>query len=334
LVPIAVAGCGRPAGTIFEPIQPPLVWPGPPDPPRIECVGQLTSTRDLQPAVSGWERFRRNLTGEEHGYRLASPKDVAVRGDKVYVADPGVGGVMVLGLADRKWAVIDGKPDHPLAFPTHVAVNQTRLFVSDGKAACVVVFDHNGRYVATWGEGEFTRPAGLCWCPANDRLYVVDVPAHRVVALDDQGEIVGGFGERGTGPGQFNFPLDLAFHEKHGLLLTDTMNARVQRFTLDGTFVSAFGEKGDAAGNLSLPKGLACDSKGHIYVVDGNFENVQIFNATGQLLLDFGREGRKLGEFWLPEGICVDDRDRVWIADTYNRRIQVYQYLSAEGRSQ
>jgi sugar lactone lactonase YvrE len=327
----AAAGCSQPAGPIFEPIQPPLVWPSPPEQPRIRCVGQLTSSRDLHIEESGWEKFTRTLTGKEKpGCRLVTPRDVAVLQDKVYVADPGVGGVVVFDLAARSWAVYDGAPDERLLYPTHLTLSDSRVFVSDAQAGSVAVFDSGGRRVATWGKGRLRRPAGLCWCPVNNRLYVADVPSHSLFVFDAKGDVAGTIGGQGTEPGRLSFPLCARFDPKLGLLVADSMNARISRFDLEGRFLGCLGERGDAAGNLSLPKGVACDSHGHIYVVDSNFENVQIFNAAGQLLLNFGGEGQQLGQFWLPEGICIDDRDRIWVADTYNRRIQVFEYLHVQ----
>jgi DNA-binding beta-propeller fold protein YncE len=256
--------------------------------------------------------------------------DVVVRGEKVYIADPGLGAVLWVDLTSRTWGAIETGGDGQPLYPTHLAASDTSLFVSDAKAACIVVYDHLGRFQATWGKGQFKRPAGLSWCQANNRLYAADVGGHCLVILDDKGGLIGRTGERGNGPGQFNFPLWVRSDPRLGLLVTDSLNARVQKFDLSGKFVASLGERGDAAGTLSLPKGLANDRHGHIYLVDSNFENVQIFDPTWQLLLSFGSEGSQLGQFWLPEGIFVDDRDRLWIADSYNRRIQVFEYLHVE----
>ncbi len=327
----AAGGCSNLARPVFEPRQVPLEWPGPPDSPRIRYVGELATTEDLHPRSTGWTRFVQILTGKRNWHQLVKPKDVAVYGNKLYVADPGQGAVVVFDLDRRETSVITGGDEAGLLGPTHLALDDTRLFVSDGQARCVVVLDHDGQYLSTWAKGQFERPAGLAWCQINRRLYVVDVVGHCIVVLDDKGQVVQRIGQRGAGPGQFNFPLWIRLDQELNLLVSDTINARVQRFSRDGKFLSSFGQMGDAAGNLSMPKGLACDSQGHIYVVDSRFENVQIFDPAGQLLLNFGTEGQEAGQFWLPEGIFIDRRDRIWVADTYNRRVQVFQYLSVEG---
>lgn len=329
LLPLAV-GCSQTAKPVFAPVDPPLVWPTGPDPARIKYIGQLASTGDLHPRTTGWEKFRAALTGTKRNWhRLATPKDVAVHRNKIYVADMDLGAVIVFDITERKTSIIDG-----MIGPTHVAITETRLFVSDPRAHSVAVFDHTGRRLATWGKGKLHRPAGLCFAPTNRQLYVVDPGQHCVLIFNDTGEFVGKFGRRGSGPGEFNFPLAIRFDPQLGLLVTDAMNGRVQRFDLAGEYIAGFGQKGDAAGTFSLPKGLACDSDGHIYVVDGKFENVQIFDPAGRLLLSFGREGQSPGQFWLPQGIFIDQQDRIWVADTYNRRIQVFQYLKSKEDAQ
>ncbi len=331
---IAAAGCSKAPGQIFKVTDPPLVWPAPPDAPRIKYVGQLTSTDDLSGGKTAWQAFTEALTGKRNVIRLVTPKDAAVWGNKVYVVDTDQSAVVAFDLDTRKTIAMTGRGDNRLVKPVHIAVSDRRVFVSDVATRSVAVFDHNGRMISTWGKGQFIRPAGLCFCPVNRRLYVVDTGAHCVIVLDEAGKRVGKFGGRGERDGLFNYPLSITFSQGAGLLVTDAMNARVQRFDLDGKFISAFGQQGDVPGSFALPKGIACDSRGHVYVVDGRFENVQIFDLAGRLLMKFGSEGQKPGQFYLPEGIFIDNRDRIWVADTYNRRIQVFQYLHAEEKSQ
>lgn len=331
ILAMALVGCGRPAGPIFAVVEPSLRWPAPPEPPRIRYVGQLASGRDLKPAESGWLQLKYALLGRAPTIRLVSPVDVAHQAGKLYVADPGLGAVVLFDLDRRRTTLITGTGNSQLRQPTHLALGPQRLFVSDSAAGCVVVFDRQGRYRSTLGRGRLNRPAGLCYCPRNQRLYVADVADHKIVSFSLDGEDQQAFGQRGSGPGQLNFPTFIRWHRRLGLLVTDTMNFRIQRFDTAGRFLGQFGRKGDAAGDLALPKGLACDGRGHIFVVDAHFENVQIFDDAGQLLLAFGLEGRGPGQFWLPTGIFIDRADRIWVADTYNRRVQVFDLIKEQG---
>ena len=111
------------------------------------------------------------------------------------------------------------------------------------------------------------------------------------------------------------------------ILVTDSLNFRVQIFSSAGKYLDEFGEAGQMPGFFSRPKGIANDSDGNIYVVDALFDNIQIFSDQGTLLMDYGGPGQYFGKFWLPSGIAIDNTDKIYVADTYNKRIQIFQYL-------
>ena len=137
-------------------------------------------------------------------------------------------------------------------------------------------------------------------------------------------------GRRGSGPGEFNLPCDIAF-DGQMLWVADTGNNRVQGLSRIGEPLVTIGQAGDSPGDLAMPKAVAVNKEGHVYVVDSRFENVQIFDRTGRLLLYFGQEGVGPGEFWLPSGIFIDATDRIWLCDSYNKRLQVFDYLPESG---
>jgi sugar lactone lactonase YvrE len=126
-----------------------------------------------------------------------------------------------------------------------------------------------------------------------------------------------------------NFPTYLWHGDAGRLYLTDSMNFRVQWFSLDGAYGGAFGRMGDVTGSMSRPKGVATDRDGHVYVVDALHAALQVFDPEGRLLYTTGEAGHEAGEFWLPSGLWVDGSDRIYVADTHNHRIQVLQYVGA-----
>ena len=154
------------------------------------------------------------------------------------------------------------------------------------------------------------RPAGLALL--GDRLVIVDSELHQVVECELQGKFISKFGQRGGGPGEFNFPTHVAVDDRRQIYVTDALNCRIQVFTADGQFVRMFGSTGDTAGHFSRPKGVAVDHAGHVYVVDAVFGNVQIFNDSGRLLLDFGEGGSAPGQFWLPNAIAINSRNEIY----------------------
>ncbi|MCB9839033.1 MAG: hypothetical protein H6813_06815 [Phycisphaeraceae bacterium] len=326
----APGGCSTPPGVVFERTDAEVRWPAPPDEARIRYVGRLVSDRDLKPARSGLQGVGDFLFGRDEARGMASPIAVCTDGgDRVFVADPGVGGVHAFNLRTRKYELWRTPEDEvPLLQPVGVALNSTgQLLVSDSAAGLVFVFDAGGRLLGTLGEGLLERPVGIAVDPIDGRLFIADAGSHQVVVLAPDGEEVARVGGRGPGPGEFNYPTYVALDEEGRLYISDTLNFRVQVLGRDLEFLRSIGSKGDLPGYFAQPKGVAIDPDGHVYVVDANFEAAQVFNSVGMLLLAWGHEGRGPGEFWLPAGIFIDAKGWIWIADSYNRRVQVFEYL-------
>jgi DNA-binding beta-propeller fold protein YncE len=327
---VGLAGCGQPKGVVFEPLEQPLRWPAPPEPPRIEYVGRLVASDDLKPARTFGQVLGEGLFGKKDARSMLSPYALCTDGgSRLFVGDSNAQVVHVFDLDSRRYE--RWRPDDDGASfsqPVGVAFDpRGRLLVSDSVAGRIFVFDGDGGCLGSFGEGLLDRPCGLVVDAAGKRIFVADAAAHQVVMLDLDGRLLGRIGERGIEPGRFNYPTNVALDSSGRLYVADTLNFRVQ--VLDGRFqpVRQIGSAGDLPGYFSQPKGLALDSEDHLYVVDAHFESVQIFDAQGRLLLSFGREGSGPGEFWLPAGIHIDPSDRIWIADSYNRRVQVFQYL-------
>jgi hypothetical protein len=323
-----LAGCQSTPGPIFPAVSPAIVWPPPPDEPRIRYIGELRGEASLGVKATGWVAFQELLAGPRAQAAFVRPSAVAVTGERVFVADIGLGVVHGLDLAARQYVAIQGPPAERFRVPVDLTIGGGgQLVVVDRGRAAVDVFDLDGNWRGTHRCAELTAPVAIAWDPGQRLYWLADAAAHACIATADLEHVQQQFGERGSAPGQFNYPTALALQPQIGLIVADAMNFRVQVFDGAGRVVSMFGQKGDAAGDFARPRAVAADSDGHIYVVDNQFENVQVFDRDGRLLLAFGQEGERPGEFALPSGIAIDTQDRIWIADSYNRRVQVFQYL-------
>lgn len=324
----ALAGCARPAGTLFAPVFPPIVFPPPPDAGRIAYVGQLTTSADLKAAVSSWEAFTTALSGQKNERSISAPSGLAVTSsNKLALTDPPMRCLHIFDLEARSYRQVGSAGATPFAAPADVAAAEGKLFVSDAGRGSVSVFSESGDFQTTWSGIKFVRPVGMAYADDLHRIYVVDAGGHAVIGVSPDGAEQVRFGHRGSGEGELNFPTYVAYSPKLGVVVADSMNFRVQLFSPDGTYRGSFGKKGDGAGDFSLPKGVAVDPEQHIYVADANFENVQVFDPEGHLLFAFGSEGQKPGQFWLPAKIAIDARRRLWVADSYNRRVQMFRLM-------
>lgn len=324
-----VGACARPSGPLFEPITPPMIWPAPPDSPRIQLLGLLAGSDDLNAAQSSGEVFRAVLRGPRPPIRFSGPHAVAIQHPGlIAVADASGSAVHIINLNERSQTVTIGWKDERLGTPVGVAWIGQRLFVTDARRGEVIEFDVHGVFRRRFGGDSLKRPVGIAYVERRNQLYVVDGGRHQLVVFDTTGERVRTLGGPGSEPGRFNYPTHICAADDR-LVVSDTGNFRVQLLDLDGRCLRTIGGKGDGAGDFSLPKGVAFDRDGHIYVVDAQFENVQVFDIEGRLLMAFGSEGASPGRFSLPAGLAIDEQNRIWVAEAGNRRIQVFQRIKS-----
>lgn len=326
LVPLLAAACSH------APPRPPVVWPDPPETPRIRFVRYLATEEDVDDGA--WASFRRFLTGAQPA-RLGRPTGIAISDDgkRVYVADFGRAGVYRLDLEHKTFTPFTA--DEPMRSAFCVALDgEENAYVSDPVARRVVVFDRTGKKLRAFG-GEAERPTGMAVDRARGILYVTDgsrqnSPNHRVLAYSLEGKLLRQVGRgRGSGEGEFNFPTYLAVDAQGHLYVADTLNFRVQVFDPEGRFVRAYGTAGDQPGSFSRVKGLAFDGFGNLYAVDGEHAVVQIFNRNFDLLLYFAGKAPFLEYLQLPGAIAIDRTSNlIYVAEQDNGRLNVYQLIN------
>lgn len=327
-------GCSRPRGELFLLPEAPLVWPKPPEKPRIRYVGTLSTEADLKKEVSWVQSLGEILFGKKKTGVLVGPYAVAIdRDDRLFVTDAPAAVVHAFDLSTREYKQFANLADgEKLLKPVGLTIVDNQIYVVDSVLHKVCVFDRNGKFLFSFGQERLKRPSGIAYWAAEQRIYVADTAGHVISVFDKDGKFIYEIGSRGLKPGMFNFPTHLWIDNSGRLYVSDTLNYRVQIFTSEGKFLKMFGQQGDRPGNFAHPCGIATDTFGNIYVTDRQFENVQIFDSNGQILMAFGQEGDRLGEFWLPAGIYIDNHDRIYVADSFNKRVQIFELLEEAER--
>ena len=328
---LATAGCGpERAGST----RTPLVWPEPPEQPRITYLGAVSTETDMEKRGSLLEGFGELLFGKKPLGVLVAPYAVAVDSTgAMYVADSGGAVVHAFDLKTRDYHQFSSlDKDVKLQRPVGLALYGDRVYVADSTLRQVCVFRRNGEFLFSFGQDRFERPAGVACRYSQGTVYVADAGRHTIEVFDRNGEFLREMGSRGLGPGQFNFPTHLSIDFAGQLYVSDTLNYRIQVFGPDDRFLRTFGQQGDRPGNFAHPCGVASDSHGNIYVTDRQFENIQVFDSQGNILMALGQEGSAPGEFWLPAGVFVDSRNRIYVADSFNKRIQIFELLGEAER--
>ncbi len=166
-------------------------------------------------------------------------------------------------------------------------------------------------------------------------------------------------GGKGTENGQFDSPTAIAVDSNGNVLVADTGNGRIEKFSPNGTFVISIaisdpnGIAVDRAGNIYVaeigskhrvqklrpdgtfiaewapglygPRRISIGPDDSIYVVDSGRNRIVKLNSDGQVLTTWGSEGSADGQFKGISSVAIDPtNNKVYVADPLNRRIQVF----------
>jgi DNA-binding beta-propeller fold protein YncE len=305
--------------------------------PRYVYVGELIGEPNLVLADPEAEstlmkvlKWVAGLLDDEDPKTLLRPQSGAVDGHgRIFVTDVGRNSIFVFdepkGTLDI-WEFATG--NRRFIAPSGIAIGPMgRIFVADAERAMVFLLDPAGKGVALTRSGQLERPTGLAFDPDTALLYVSDTGAHQIKVFDVTGRLRQTIGERGDEPGQFNFPTFISLRGNR-LVVSDTLNARLQVLALDGSAKPmVIGKRGTNYGDFVRPKGVALDGEQNIYAIESYHDHLLIFNARGDFLLPIGGTGREAGRFYLPAGVWTDDDSRIYVADTFNGRVAVFQFL-------
>lgn len=326
---LAAGGCFKEAAELRDP-PPDIVWPKPPEIPRIRYLNSISRPEELRIREGVFRGFFGYLLGKT-GRSMVAPYGVeADSSGRLYVVDRFLKTVHVFDVPGGKYHTFPSK-GAILVSPIDMAIEDERgfIYVTDSKEGVVKVFEDRGKkHVGEIGRGVLERPTGIAINERTSELLVVDTLSANILRYEiGSHRLKGMFGGNGTEEGKFHYPTNISVARDGTILVSDSLNFRVQVFSPEGKFLRSFGRAGDGPGYFSRPRGVAADSDGNIYAVDGLFDNVQVFDREGRLLMVFGGPGHGYGEFWLPTGIFIDRNDTIYVSDSYNQRVQVFQYL-------
>ena len=119
-------------------------------------------------------------------------------------------------------------------------------------------------------------------------------------------------GGKGTEYGQLDFPRGMAVDSARNILIADTNNGRLQRFSIDGIFLGVIGTKGEGPGEFREPSGIAIDLVGNIYVADTGNRRVQKLKSDGTFVAEW--RGAEPG-FDAPRDVCIGSDKAIYVVD-------------------
>lgn len=198
-----------------------------------------------------------------------------------------------------------------------------RVYLITRSDVRVIVYEHDGTFVTSWGEGVFTPRTHCIRFGPDGAVYTVDDGDHTVRKFTPDGKQLMMLGTPGVasdtgydpkikdpfdrlasithGGPPFNRPTGVAIAPNGELYVCDGYgNARVHRFSADGTFIQSWGEPGTKPGQFNLPHDIWVAPDGRVFVADRENDRIQVFSPTGQFLDQWTHVQR-------PTGLCMRD---------------------------
>ena len=206
---------------------------------RIDDEDNLWTTDDgnhlvlkLSPSGSVMLVLGRINTPAEADWLFNKPADIAFgKNGEIYVAD-GYGNSRVIkfdrdGNYMTSWGKYGTAPGE-FNLPHSVAVDREgRVYVGDRENQRIQIFDADGHFLKEWKGIGF--PYGLV-ITADQHVWMTDGGYDRIVELNQDGKILGAFGEPGHKPGQMAWAHFMAMGPDQTIYVADVLNWRFQAF--------------------------------------------------------------------------------------------------------
>lgn len=245
---------------------------------------------------------------------------------------------MIYGEGKYRYELAEGWEQLPRGWShgdvTGIATDSSdRVYVFNRSEHPVIVYERDGRFLGSWGEGVFRRAHGITIAAdgpggAGQVVWCTDDKDHTVRKFTLDGRLLQTLGTPGQasdtgydetapsnlttikrGAGPFNRPTKVAKAPSGDLYISDGYgNARVHRFSADGALIQSWGEPGDGVGQFNLPHSVWVHRDGRVFVCDRENSRVQIFSPAGEFLGAWTNVAR-------PAELFIDKHDVVYVAE-------------------
>ena len=155
----------------------------------------------------------------------------------------------------------------------------------------IIVFDREGNFIRTFGEGLFSKRTHGLFIAHDDSLLCADDGIHTIQKFNPEGHKLFEYGERDKPSPRwsdkpFNRPTSAAIMPSNGdVYISDGYgNSSVHVFTGTGEYKFSWGSSGIDAGQFMRPHNIAVDSNDRVYVVDREAHRIQIFDPQGKFI--------------------------------------------------
>jgi sugar lactone lactonase YvrE len=221
----------------------------------------------------------------------------------------------------------------------HIATNG-QIYIQDYWNQRVEYMNPNGTGAASFGfRGNVSQSGAINFAwdfaiqPGTGDIFVANRENNQIAAFTPTGTPMSLiFGTNGSGPLQFSFPQGIAFAPDGTLLVDDSGNDRIQRYSIidndtSETLLDTYGTFGagstSPAGDLNNPTGISVAPDGTIWVADTLNNRIQSLSPTGVWGTPITKPAGTGVQmpFSVPWGVAVAPDGSIWVSDTGNNRI-------------
>ena len=204
---------------------------------------------------------------------------------------------MTLGTGNLLFEPVEGWEKLPAGWsfmecPGVAVDSQDNVYVLTRGQHPIIVFDREGNFLRSFGEGLFSenRTHGL-YIAYDDSVLVADDALHTVQKFNTKGERLMEIGRRNQPSpkwsGQpFNRPTSAAIMPSSGdIYISDGYgNSRIHVYSTEGEHKFSWGSPGVDPGQFIRPHNIAIDNDDQVYVVDRECHRIQIFDSKGNFI--------------------------------------------------
>ena len=151
----------------------------------------------------------------------------------------------------------------------------------------MMIFDREGNFLRSWGEGQYPRAHGVHVAP-DDTMFLTDDGGHFVRKVTLGGKVLLELGVPGKpAPFMSGEPFHRCTHTalspKGEIYVSDGYgNSRVHKYSPDGKLLMSWGAPGTGEGEFNIVHNICCDADGWVYVADRENHRVQVFDGNGK----------------------------------------------------
>jgi streptogramin lyase len=182
------------------------------------------------------------------------------------------------------------------------------VFVFNRGEHPMIVFDRDGNFLRSFGEGMFPRAHGVFMAP-DDTIWLTDDGDHTVRQCTPEGKVLLTLGISGKpAPFMSGEPFHRCTHTamspQGDIYVSDGYgNSRVHKYAPNGKLLLSWGGPGTDPGEFNIAHNITCDADGWVYVADRENHRVQVFDGNGKYETQWNNLHRPCGLF-MPPGKC------------------------------